>query len=285
MKNFQLIRNLVIGALLMVFCQIQAQTLQKIWETDTLLSKPESALYDAATKLIYVSNIHGEYCTKDGNGFISKIDLNGHITDLKLIDGLDSPQGLALFGQTLYVADVDQIIQIDVPSGRKTAYSVDGAQFLNDVTTDSHGNVLFTDCRTNKVHMLSEGNLSVWLSDSLLKSPNGVLWSGNDLLLTNMANGLIYRIDGQTKHMHEFSTGIVNGDGISSDGEDGYFVSGAWQGEIFHLDSQGNKQLVLDLGPQNVIAADISYIPEKRLLLVPTLYKTLQAYIWTPKGD
>lgn len=264
---------------LLVTSQLYSQSFEKAWETDTLLSKPESAVFDRVNQVIYVSNVCGDYCTKDGNGFISKISLNGKIEVLKWVDGLDSPQGLALFGQTLYVADVDKIVTIDTQTGTKVCeYIVEGAKFLNDATTDSLGNAYFTDCKTNKIHMLSKNEVSVWLSYSLLKSPNGILWSGNNLLVLNMRNGIVYKIDGKEKMFRQFSTGIKNCDGITSDGEGGFFVSGAWQGEVFHLNKDGEKQVVLDLGKEKTIVADISYIVDKGLLLIPTLYKTLQAY-------
>lgn len=260
---------------------LSAQTLILAWESDALLAKPESAIFDRETNSIYVSNINGKYCTKDGNGFISKVNLDGNITELKWIDGLDSPQGLAIYNKTLYVADVDKIIEINIPSMTKKEYVVEEAEFLNDAAADGHGNVFFTDCKTNKIHCLAKDVTSVWLSDTLLKSPNGMLWSGTELLLANMGNGLVYRIEEKTKQMKVFCAGIKNCDGITTDGEGGFFVSGAWQGEIFHIDENGNKNIVLDLGLKKTIVADISYIPEARLLLVPTLNKTLQAYAWT----
>ena len=45
--------------------------LEKLWETDTLLTTCESVIYDAGANVLYVSNIAGNPTDKDGNGFIS----------------------------------------------------------------------------------------------------------------------------------------------------------------------------------------------------------------------
>lgn len=43
------------------------QSLTRIWETAPELDKPESAVFDPRSQVIYVSNICGEYSTRDGN--------------------------------------------------------------------------------------------------------------------------------------------------------------------------------------------------------------------------
>jgi len=257
------------------------QTLSKMWQTDSVLLKPESAIYDSVTNAIYASNINGKYCAKDGNGFIAKISLNGKIVELEMIKGLDSPQGLGLHRHTLYVADVNKVVVMDIL--KKTiekTFVIDTAIFLNDVATDSNGDVYISDCKANKIYQLSDNKMSIWLDSVALKGPNGLLCTRQDVMILNMGTGVVYRVDKKTKTLHEFSSGIKNCDGITSDGVGGYFVSGAWQGEIYHLNARGEKTLVLNLGPEKTIAADITYIPNRKMLLIPTLRKTLLAYRW-----
>lgn len=128
-----------------------SQTPEFVWETDSLFDKPESAVYDVKKQVIYVSNINGQYCTKDGNGFISRVDLDGNILELNWVTGLNSPQGLALHGNKLYVADVDEIMEIDVDQEKIiNKYKIDGAKFLNDAASDKSGNIFVSDCKWNK---------------------------------------------------------------------------------------------------------------------------------------
>lgn len=274
-------KHLICGFLLLLNFAANAQSLTKLWETEPLMDKPESAVYDRANNVIYVSNINGKYCTKDGNGFISKVALDGTILNLNWITGLDSPQGMALFREHLYVADVDQVVVIDVAKGIvEKRYRAEGAIFLNDVTADANGDVYVSDCKANRIYRLKNSKLDVWLNDSKLQGPNGLLCERKNMMLLNMGEGSIYRVNKKTKTMTEFCSGIKNLDGVVPDGKGGYFVSGAWQGEIYHLDSKGEKRLILNLEPEKVITADIEYIPEKQLLIVPTLSKTVMAYRW-----
>lgn len=276
-----MIRIFTFGLMLLCFFTVKAQQLTKLWETEASMDKPESAVYDSSRQVIYVSNINGEYCTKDGNGFIAKVGLDGTIQQLEWITGLDSPQGLALVGDKLYIADVDQVVVADVKNGAVVCrYKAEGAIFLNDVTAEKNGDVYVSDCKTNRVYQLKNNKLEVWHDDPELKGPNGLLCQRKDIVLLNMSRNQIFLIDKRTKSMTEFCSGIENLDGVTKDGSDGYFVSGAWQGEIFHINSKGEKKLLLDLGPEKVITADITYIPEKQILVIPTLKKTVLAYRW-----
>jgi len=255
------------------------QSLNRIWETAPEFDKPESAVFDPRSQVIYVSNICGQYSTRDGNGFISKVDMNGKILDLKWITGLNSPQGLALHDNFLYVADMDEVVRIDIQAAKiDKIFKAENAIFLNDAASDQYGNVYISDCRANRIYKLAGDQLSVWLNEGFLSGVNGLLCQDDKLFALNMGTGDIFRIDTKTKGSGIFCSGIKNCDGIVADGRDGYFVSGAWQGEIYQLDHQGQKKLVLDLGPEKLIAADIGFIPGENILLIPTLHKTLIAY-------
>lgn len=258
-----------------------SQCLTLEWKSDSVFLKPESAVFDRKQEAIYVSNINGKYCTKDGNGFISKVELDGTIRSLAWINGLDSPQGLTLFNDNLYIADVDQVIVANAKTGVVIRrLQAEGAIFLNDISADKNGDVYVSDCRANRIYRLRNNKLEIWLNDPKLKGPNGLLCQPKKIMVLNMGDNKIYQVDKKTKILNEFCDEIKNLDGIVSDGNGGYFVSGAWQGEIFHLDFQGKKELILDLGPEKVITADITYISKKQMLIVPTLEKTVIAYKW-----
>lgn len=244
------------------------------------MDKPESALYDAQTGYIYVSNICGEYFAKDGNGFISRLNLDGSIADLHWVDGLDNPQGLALAGRTLYVADLDHLVAIDIDSGIIVKnYPLQGAQFLNDLTADDLGRIYCSDSRGNYVARLEGDNFNIWCSDVRIQGPNGVLCEGDSCFVLLFDKGDIYKVDRNTQELTLFTTGIANADGMVSDGEGGYFATGAWQGEVFHLNADGEKTLLLNTqGKQTT--ADITYISEARLLVIPTLGNSVLGYRW-----
>lgn len=259
------------------FCQ----SLTRTWSTDTLFLKPESAVYDKKKDVIYISNVNGDFLARDNNGFISIIKTDGKIQTLKWITGLDNPQGMGLYQNKLYVADIDRVVQINVDQAKiEHIYKIEGAVFLNDVSIDRKGDLYVSDCRTNKIHRISGDKIETWLADSLLSVPNGLLALDDRVFVLNMKNGLVYSVDKTTKKLSGFTSGITDCDGIVSDGKDGYFVSGAWQGSIYHLNAKGEKKLILDLRNEKVITADIAYLPQQKLLIIPTLNKTVIAYKW-----
>jgi len=159
-------------------------------------------------------------------------------------------------------------------------YDIKGAKFLNDVSSDKNGDIYVSDCKMNKIYKLTDEKIEIWSEDTLLSSPNGLLCEREKLFILNMKDENVFWANKSNKRLVQFCGGIKNCDGIVTDGQGGYFVSGAWQGEIFHLTSNGKKNLVLDLGKEKIITADIEYIIKERLLVIPTLNKTVIAYKW-----
>jgi len=99
---------------------------------------PESVIQSGNS--LYVSDIGAgmEPVAKDGDGYIGKIDLStGKLVDAHFlpVEGtLNAPKGMAIDGNTLYVADVDRIVAFDVVSRRRVAEIViAGTGFLNDL--------------------------------------------------------------------------------------------------------------------------------------------------------
>ena len=84
------------------------------WETDAGFKQPESTVYDADRDVLYVSNINGQGTDKDGNGYISKVALDGTVTESEWVTGLDGPKGLAIVGDKLYVSDITALVEIDI---------------------------------------------------------------------------------------------------------------------------------------------------------------------------
>ena len=115
---------------------------------------PESVLHDSAQDIYFVSNINGSPTAKDNNGFISRVRPDGAVENLKFIEGgkngvtLSAPKGLALSGDTLWVADIDAVRAFNAKTGApldSVSLSTLGAVFLNDVAIAPTGAVYITD--------------------------------------------------------------------------------------------------------------------------------------------
>jgi sugar lactone lactonase YvrE len=252
-------------------------TLTLKWESDSTLTTNESVLYDKDRDVIYVANINGVPDAKDNNGFISKLSVDGKITDLKWVTKLHAPKGMGLSGNKLFVADIDRVVEIDVTNGKTTkAYPVKGAKFLNDVTVDSKGIVYISDTGTGAVHRIENGKVTTYL-ENIQGGPNGLLAEDDRLMLLTFEGKTVSTVD-SAKQVTMRADGIDNLDGIEAMGDGGYLLS-SWNGMIHYVDKDWKKFMILDTRADSVSAADIDYIQEKKLLLIPTFFNnTVRAY-------
>jgi len=130
-----------------------APTATKVVTVQGLLA-PESVLHDSAQDIYFVSNINGSPMAKDNNGFISRVRPDGAVENLKFIEGgrngvtLNAPKGLALEGDTLWVADIDAVRAFEAKTGAPidtVSLSKLGAVFLNDIAVGLTGALYITD--------------------------------------------------------------------------------------------------------------------------------------------
>ena len=115
---------------------------------------PESVLHDTTQDIYFVSNVNGSPLAKDNNGFISRVKPDGAVENLKFIEGgrngivLNAPKGLALAGDTLWVADIDVVRAFNAKTGAaidSVNLSKLGAVFLNDLVVAPTGAIYITD--------------------------------------------------------------------------------------------------------------------------------------------
>jgi sugar lactone lactonase YvrE len=251
-----------------------------LWET-TGLKTPESALPVPAEGFAYVSNVAGNPTDKDGNGFISKVSLaDGKIIALEWAKGLDAPKGLALAGGKLYASDIDKLVEIDAKTGKILAkYDAPGSQFLNDIAVDAQGNVYVSDSSTSAIWRLAGGKFEKWLEDPALKFPNGLHVSGDKLIIAawgapgtsaqSSAPSNLVAVSLADRKISDLGDGtpVGNLDGIEPDGDD-FLVTDWVAGALYRIDRKGKATQLLDLSQGS---ADIGYVPEKKLLLVPMM--------------
>jgi hypothetical protein len=242
-------------------------TLTKVWETTDELTTNESALYDAESGIIYISNIDGDPEGKDGKGFISKISTSGEILEKEWVTGLDAPKGMGISNGKLYVTNIDELVEIEVATGEITnRFKIEGASFLNDVDADGD-KVYFSDMKTGKIHLFQNGSFSLFAENQ--NNINGIRIA---------EDGTLYGLDGAglKKYNRDGSFTIVNdkvtgGDGLVILG-DNAFVASRWQGEVY-LIKDGVETLLLDTKAEESNTADIDFIPGEGLVLVPTFFK------------
>lgn len=247
--------------------------LVEVWKTDTLFRVPECVIYDKDNDVVYVSNMNDNPREKDGNGFISRLSTSGEILDLEWVADMSSPKGLGIYEGKLYVSDVDEVIVIDIAEGKIVERIViEGAKMINDISIDSQGNLYVSDSDNNNIFLISNGVVSNWLSEGL-NAPNGVLVEGERLLIASMGSEDFASVNLATKEITVLTEAISKGDGIAKVSIPGHFLVTDWNGQVFMIYPDGSKVILLDTREAEIGAADIDYIPEKNLLLVPTFAK------------
>lgn len=238
----------------------------KKWETQAQLKTPESVLYDGKD-VIYVANINGQPSARDGNGFISKISTGGKILNLKWITGLDAPKGMGINGGKLYVTNITEVVEISIAENRIVKrYPAAGSVFLNDISVSPSGVVYISDSRKGYIYRLMNGTLEKWMEG--LDGVNGLYCMGKDLLLAGTENSIVQIITtSKRKSVLVPETGSI--DGLVNCGKNTYLFSD-WAGSVYRVVVGKEKELLLNTSGAGINAADIDYIPLKRLLIVPT---------------
>ncbi len=247
----------------------QNESLTKLWELSHKLKYPESVVYDGKRNLLYVSNYFYPQ-----RGFISKINLNGEIEDLEWVSGLNRPTGMCIFKDKLFVVDRTGLVEIDIQSGQIVNKNpVSGARFLNDVAIDLLGNVYITDTQANIIYRFKNGEFEIWMENEEIKNPNGLCVDKDLLLVGNSGDGCLKSVNLVDKKINTIANlgkGSVL-DGIKVDARGNYIVSDH-NGRVFIISPSGDKTKLLDTTTPQLFCADLEYIIDKSLLVIPTLF-------------
>jgi len=248
----------------------QKHQLVKKWETDSLLKVPESVLFDAGNKVLYETNIDGtDPWGADGKGSVGKVGLDGKIIKVDWVSGLNAPKGMGLYKGKLYVADLGNLVVIDVKDGKiDKTIAVTGAQGLNDVTVDKKGVVYVSDSKTKQVFKVENGKSELFLDN--LKGPNGVLARGDDFYLLDA--GGAYKLE-KDKTLTKLADGMEGGtDGIENVTGNDFLVS-CWAGAIWYVNADGTKEKLYDGREEKKNTADIGFDPKTKTVYVPTFWR------------
>jgi len=270
-------RTAMLTAILFISSLLFAQhKLEKLWETDSVLKVPESVLFDGDNKILYAANIDGtDPWAKDGKGSVAKVGLDGKVIATEWISGLNAPKGMGLHKGKLYVADLNELVVIDIAGGKiEKRIVVTGAEGLNDVSVSKNGTVYVSDSKLKKIFVVKDGVTELLLDT--LKGPNGVLIRGDDFYLLDA--GGMYKMN-KDKTLTKITDGMDGGtDGIENISGNDFIVS-CWQGVVWYVNANGSKQQLLDSRPDKKNSADIGLDAKNKIVYVPTFWRnTIVAY-------
>jgi sugar lactone lactonase YvrE len=210
---------------------------RKVGETPNLQG-PESVRYDRDLDVWFVSNVNGTPLKKDNNGYISRLRPDGTPYTLKFIEGgkkgvtLNAPKGLAINGDTLWVADIDVARAFNKRTGALIAnVSAQGrAKFLNGAAVGPDGAIYMTDTGIifgtdgsvshpgpDQVLRITRGGATAAFTSQKLEGPNGITWDQEKqrfVIVSFMGKG-IYGWKPGDKDVESIGTGPGQQDGVA----------------------------------------------------------------------
>jgi len=266
---------------------------------------PESVKYDSDQDLYFVSNINGNPSAKDGNGYIARVrpdSAGSSFTTDTLVHGgrngatLNGPKGMAIVGDTLWVADIDAVRGFNRRTGAPTRtvnFASMQATFLNDVAAGPEGDVYITD---TGIRFNPDGSMgtpgkqrifrfkagapgAVAVENDSLGNPNGIAIEGAQVIVVPFGANAIMRWNptgGAT--MTRGATGPGQFDGVEVL-QDGRILVSSWADSAIHVVRAGQNQM------QRIITgveapADIGYDTRRNRVLVP-LFNGNAVEVWS----
>ena len=248
------------------------------WVTTEGIETPESVFVDSESGFIFASQIVGAPDGRDGDGRIVKLAGDGSVVDAMWVTGLNAPKGLRGCQGTLWTADLDEVIGIDIESGSiSSRVTVPDAQFLNDVACGPDGTVYVSDMFANRIHAIQGDTLSLFAEGEQLEWPNGLLVEGSQLVVggwgqpgadfTTEVPGRLFTLDLATKEKTLITPEpFANIDGVESDGRGGYIITDWVAGKVLQVGGDGEVRELRTFEPGT---ADHAFLPEGNVLILP----------------
>jgi hypothetical protein len=243
-----------------------APALEQVWRAEGF-SNPEGVA-EAPDGALFISNVGGEGDARDGDGFISRVSMSGEILELKFIEGLDGPKGMAVHDGHLYVADIDIVRIFDAATGAALdGAPIEGARFLNDVTV-WQDDVFVSDSATGRIWRFTGTSIDLWREGDELRGVNGLTGAGDKMFVSTMTSGSLFEATA-SGGWRLIATGMENADGIGVVGKKsgGGFLVSSWPGQIHHVSKKGAVTTILDTSAEKIYQNDLTTVGD--LVVVP----------------
>lgn len=236
------------------------------WGKEAALSQVESICFDSAHDLYYVSN--GKAYQPGVEGFISRFSAQGDVLETRWIDSLHRPTGMAVKGDTLFVADVDRLLAIDIEEGKivQSYPSPIPNSGLNDVSISEAGDIYVSASFIHAIMKKEGDSLLLWMQDeNMLEYANGLYISDGNLWVAGMQLSRI-ELENQKIKEVELPAGVQDFDGIYVGPNHEFFLSTVENSSLWFIDPTGVARKLLE--GKEYYLGDFHYAPNG-ILAIP----------------
>jgi hypothetical protein len=252
---------------------------------------PQAVLWDSTQDIYLVSNFTGGPTDKSNSGFISRVRPDGAVENLKFIEGghngvtLNAPKGLALRGDTLWVADIDMLRAFDARTGTprdsvslgslapvflsSIAIAPSGALYVTDagIRFDDVGNVLHPG--PDRIFRIGpDRKVTVAIRGDTLGRPNGIALDaiGKRFVVASFGGKSVFAWKPEDKAPSVIAKGAGGFDGVAVAGNRLFLAS--WNDSTVSSYETGEEVRVVAGVPT---PGEIGYDAKRNRLLVPIL--------------
>lgn len=273
-----------------VFFSVSAAILMNIslcysQQTISGFEVPESVIKSGDR--LFVSNMGGakpDPMALDSNGFISELSTDGRIIHQKFQKSvLNSPKGLGIVKDVVYVADVNRVVGFNIHTGDQVFEADIPAKMLNDLCKVDDKHICVSETMSGRIMLIDLTNKSIRFLGSI-EGANGVTYDEKAGKLyavgmgANMSGGKMYvkdlkSVDTTFSELLNSPMGIFDGlemfdnshllasDWVSFTSKNGRLV-------VYDIDNHTTKVYEVDAGP-----ADITYDKSSHQVYIPQMMK------------
>ncbi|MCH9696209.1 MAG: hypothetical protein K0U72_16965 [Gammaproteobacteria bacterium] len=226
-------------------------------EPETVLPLPDESLL--------VSNVCG--FSKSGSGFLTLLDGDGQVLNWRIVDKLDSPLGMTMSGDRLYVVDNNRIKVFDWPGFKLQTTIEMGTTVANDVAVAADNTIYVTDSARHEVVRRSpSGEMSAVSEHFNFENANGIELFGSGLYV---GGARLWRVDLQDNSVETVGPPLLADiDGIEFE-KDGTLQVTPVGGPLIRYRSEEEIEI---LEGEGVSSANHGYSLALGLALIPTGY-------------